>query len=339
MQEILISSLMSKTITCISPETPLGEAVQLMSDKRHSCVIVTENDHPLGIITERDLVKVLLQTDNNPALLDNPCSDSMSSPAITLLESETLFDALVINRSEKVRHLPVVDAHEKLVGLITQTDLSNAHFHLIEKQVEIIENSIAEKTRNLTTENQQLLMLSMEDHLMEIGNRRAMEVDLQHTHDQAVRNHQSYAVILLDVDYFKNFNDHYGHSAGDEALKQVGKQLKARTRGSDRLYRYGGEEILLLLPGADAAQALGSAQRQVQHLADLQLPHEKSPFKKITISAGVGCMSTSELQKDGWQEVVAQADHYLYQAKQAGRNQALGTANAAAAVTNTQGNL
>jgi len=317
---------MSKDITCIAPETPLLKAVQLMSDNRQSCVIITENEFPVGIITERNIVEVLLKTEKNPALLQDPSSRFMSSPAITLHDTETLFDAIVINRSEKVRHLPVLNKQDKLVGLVTQTDLTNAHFHLIELQAEIIESSIAEKTQNLTAENQELLLLSMEDHLMEIGNRRAMEADLQHTHEHAVKNQQDYSIILFDIDYFKNFNDHYGHAAGDEALKQTGKQLNASTRGSDRLYRYGGEEVLMLLPGCNAKQAYQSAQRHVQHLAELNLPHEKSPFQKLTVSAGVGHIDAAELQEKNWQDVVLQADKYLYQAKQAGRNQAVGQA-------------
>ena len=164
----------------------------------------------------------------------------------------------------------------------------------------------------------------MEDHLMEIGNRRAMEADLQHTHEHATRNQQQYSIILFDIDYFKNFNDHYGHTAGDEALKQAGKQLTAITRGSDRLYRYGGEEILLLLPGCNAQQAYLSAQRHVQLFAELNLPHEKSPFQKLTVSAGVGHIEATELEGKSWQDIVAQADKYLYQAKKAGRNQAMG---------------
>jgi len=164
----------------------------------------------------------------------------------------------------------------------------------------------------------------MEDHLMCIGNRRAMEADLHHTHEQAIRNQQNYAVILFDVDYFKNYNDHYGHSAGDEALRKISAQLKSMTRGTDRLYRYGGEEILLLLSAANAEQTLGSAQRQILHFTGLNLPHEKSPFNKITISAGVGYIAPQELKKKSWQDVVAEADKYLYEAKQAGRNQAKG---------------
>lgn len=324
MQQTYLDSLMSKKVTCISPDAPLVEALELMTNEKHSCVIISKNNYPIGIITERDLVKVLLASKDNPNIIEEPAKSFMSSPIITLHDTQTLFDAVVVNRTEKVRHLPVINEHNKLVGLVTQTDLTNAYFQQFEMQAEIIEKSIAEKTQDLTSENEELLLLSMEDHLMGIGNRRAMEADLQHTHDHAIKNQQDYTVILIDIDYFKNYNDHYGHTAGDEALKQTGARLKAATRSSDRLYRYGGEEILILLPGCTAEKAYQVAQRHIQNLANLNLPHEKSPFKKLTASAGIGHILPAELVGKTWQKVVEQADKYLYKAKQAGRNQVMG---------------
>jgi len=317
---------MTHEVIRLPPEEPLSKAIELMVTQRHSCTVVIENGEPVGILTEHDLIKVLHQPQTRQNLSTIPVADIMSSPIITLKEDDSFYDATVISRAEKVRHLPVIDKNNQLVGLVTQTNLTNAYFHLIELQTEQVENFVAEKTRDLTEKNQELLLLSMEDHLMEIGNRRAMEADLQHTHEHATRNQQQYSIILFDIDYFKNFNDHYGHTAGDEALKQTGKQLTAITRGSDRLYRYGGEEMLLLLPGCDAQHAYLSAQRHVQRFAELNLPHEKSPFQKLTVSAGVGHIEATELEGKSWQDIVAQADKYLYQAKQAGRNQAMGQA-------------
>lgn len=324
LQEITVNSLMTREITQLLPSDKLTAAIALMVSKRISCIVVTENNIPIGIITERDLVKLL----HNPQVLQNLTSilvsQVMASPIITLKDTDSFYDAIVVSRAEKVRHLPVINARNELAGLITNTDLTNAYVHIIELQAEQVANSVAEQTRDLAEKNEELLLLSMEDHLMCIGNRRSMEADLQHTHEQATRNQQNYSVILFDVDYFKSYNDHYGHSAGDEALRQISKQLKSVTRGTDRLYRYGGEEILLLLPGANNKQTQGSAQRQIQHIADLNLIHEKSAFDKITLSTGVGFITPEKLKQKTWQDVVAEADKYLYEAKQAGRNQIKG---------------
>ncbi|MEH6357530.1 MAG: diguanylate cyclase [Pseudomonadales bacterium] len=324
LQEITVDSLMTRQVTKLSPGNPLPQAIDLMVSQRLSCILVTENNTPVGIITERDLVKVLHNSQAHQNLQKISVAEVMTSPIITLKENDSFYDAIVVSRAEKIRHLPVINASNELVGLVSHTDLTNAYVHIIELQAEQVENSVAEKTRDLAEKNQELLLLSMEDHLMCIGNRRAMEADLQHTHEQAIRNQQDYTVILIDVDYFKNYNDHYGHSAGDEALKQTSKQLKTATRGSDRLYRYGGEEILILLPGCTAEQAYQVAQRHIKNLANLNLPHEKSPFEKLTASAGIGYINPTELEGKTWQEVVEQADEYLYKAKQAGRNQVMG---------------
>ena len=324
LQDITVDSLMTRQVTHVSPGSPLLQVIDLMISQRVSCILVTENNTPVGIITERDLVKVLHSPQAHQDLQHISVANVMTSPITTLEENDSFYEAIVVSRAEKVRHLPVINASNELVGLITHTDLTNAYVHLIELQAEQLENSVAEKTRDLAEKNQELLLLSMEDHLMCIGNRRAMEADLHHTHEQAIRNQQDYAVILFDIDYFKNYNDHYGHHAGDDALREVAKQLKSVTRGADRLYRYGGEEILLILSGANDKQTLGSAQRQIQYFANLNLPHEKSPFNKITLSAGVGYIAPQELKEKSWQDVVAKADKYLYEAKQAGRNQAKG---------------
>jgi len=324
LQEITVNSLMTHEVTQLSSKDKLTLAINLMASQGLSCIPITENKTPIGIITEHDLLKVLHNPQSYQNLDNLSVAEIMTSPIVTIKENDLFYDAIVISRAEKVRHLPVINSHNELVGLVTQTDLTNAYVHLIELQAEQVENFIAEKTRDLAEKNQELLLLSMEDHLMCIGNRRAMEADLQHTHEQAIRNQQNYAVILFDVDFFKKYNDHYGHTAGDDALREIGKQLKSVIRGSDRLYRYGGEEILLVLSGANDKQTLGSTQRQIQHFANLNLPHEKSPFNKITLSAGVGYISPEELKEKNWQDVVSQADKYLYQAKQAGRNQAKG---------------
>jgi len=324
LQEITVNSLMTREVTQLSPDDPLTMAIDIMVSQRVSCILVTENNIPIGIIKERDLVKALQIHQAKENLQNISVTEIMTSPITTLKENDSFYDAIVVSRAEKIRHLPVINTNNELVGLITHTDLTNAYVNLIELQAEQVDNSVAEKTRDLTEKNQALLLLSMEDHLMSIGNRRAMEADLQHTHEQAIRNQQNYAVILFDIDFFKKYNDHYGHSAGDDALREVGKQLKSVARSSDRLYRYGGEEILLILPGANIKQTLGSAQRQIQHFDNLNIPHEKSPFNKITLSAGVGYIAPAELKKKSWQDVVAEADKYLYAAKQAGRNQAKG---------------
>ena len=319
MQEITVKKLMSTGVSCLPPDASLQQAVKVMVEQRYSCIIIKQNDLPVGIITERDLVKVLNQ-ESQEIDLSLPISELMSAPISTLNQSDTLFDAIVISRAEKIRHLPVIDDDEHLVGLVTHTDLANAHFRVIELQTRMIENAVAAKTSELSLLNDELQTLSTEDHLMKIGNRRSMEVDLGRTHASSIRYEHPYSGLLLDIDFFKLYNDHYGHLAGDEALKSVANVLKENIRGSDRLYRYGGEELLLVLPNTNASQAEKVARKLLSSLVKSSIPHEKSVYKTLTVSCGGACVLNNGEMFSSWEELVEQADSNLYKAKNSGRN-------------------
>lgn len=305
---MLVNELMTKVIANVPPHEKLSSAVALMRKNSLSCVIVSEKEKPKGIITERDIVRLyseMMTTFEEPdtKALDPPVNDVMTMQPVCIQESTSLHDALMLAESRKVRHFLVIDNKEKLVGVITQTDMVNAYSALMAKQEE------------LETENKMLQLLSYEDSLMQIGNRRAMKVELSFCEDLKKRYKKTYAVALIDVDFFKKYNDHYGHHAGDEVLSKIASTVKNSMRETDRLFRYGGEEILMLLPEARNQYAFIAAERARKAVDDLKIPHAACPIGHITISAGVA----SENGKN-WQELVDRADKALYRAKNLGRN-------------------
>jgi diguanylate cyclase (GGDEF)-like protein len=316
-----IKELMSTEMVSIPPDAFLADAINSMVEHRYSCQIVVENGLPIGIITERDIVRLMSRFFSDKPERPVIVRDVMSKPVTTVTEATILFEALVISAAEKIRHLPVVDAAGRLQGLVTQVDLARAHVRLIEEQREILERDINCRDCELQQANEKLKALSMIDALMGIGNRRAMEVDLEHTHALTLRYKRSYATLIFDVDYFKNYNDTYGHMAGDEALRMVSEYLQTCIRKSDRLYRFGGEEILMLLPETTQQGAMILADRIVAGLAELQLPHASSPLGIITMSCGVACQS-HQPGHASWQDLVHLADQGLYSAKRNGRNRA-----------------
>ena len=321
MKEIPITELMSHDVELVTPDTPLRTVIHNMRSRGHSCCLIGEHHSPAGIVTERDLVKAMKSLIDNPALADQPVSAYMTAPPHTVRSDQSLFDALVISHAEKVRHLPVVDDDDKLAGIVTHTDLAHAHFHVIELQRTLIDRAIRDGTEVLVVANRELESLSMEDALLGIGNRRAMEVDMEHTHSLSTRHQRSYVVALLDVDHFKTYNDHYGHMAGDTALQQVTAIILSGIRRSDRLYRYGGEEFLLLLPDTAATGARSLTRRLLEKLHSAGLEHIMSPCKVITVSAGLSEYRQSATSRQlAWKDIVRQADQALYQAKQKGRN-------------------
>ena len=323
MDNIYVKDLMIANVVSIAPNALLIDVLKSMIDHRHSCMVVVDNNMPIGIVTERDIVRLMAEFLNNKPQPPIHVVDVMSVPVVTVKEETTLFEALVISSAQKIRHLPVVDMQGRLLGLVTQSDLAKAHFQVFERQREIIESSISTRTQELQLAHDQLKALSMMDALMGIGNRRAMEVDLDHTHALALRYKRSYAVMLFDVDFFKLYNDNYGHPAGDEALRQISTYLQSCIRKSDRLYRYGGEEILMLLPETPRDGAMILADRIIAGFAALNITHDASPLKVLTMSCGVACEDL-EPAFTSWQDVVSRADTLLYESKHSGRNRATG---------------
>lgn len=162
--------------------------------------------------------------------------------------------------------------------------------------------------------------LSYKDGLTGVANRRMFDSVLEVEWTNAVRNKQPLSMILLDIDYFKQYNDHYGHIQGDDCLKTVAHALgKAATRSRDFFARYGGEEFVLVLPETDAEAAQRVAERCRNLIFKEQIPHAHSAAGQIlTISLGVGTITPTH--KDEAIAFIEAVDRQLYQAKQRGRN-------------------
>lgn len=319
MDEIAVSRLMSQHVEYVNRGATLAEAANLMHGHRHSCLVVLDDDQPVGMITERDMVRALAEVLGGRSL-EGVVEACMSAPVVAVREDAGLFEALVLCRSRRIRHLPVIDANGRLAGILTQSDLVRAHLEMIESQRDLIEKAIAARTNELQEVNERLKALALEDSLLGIGNRRAMEVDLQYTHDAATRYGSSYSLAMFDVDSFKKYNDTYGHAAGDDVLRAISSTMRAGIRKSDRLYRYGGEEILLVLPMTDESDAARVCRRLIDSLHDLAIEHRLSSHDVVTMSCGIATVNDPALFTDGWGGVVKLADEALYQAKASGRN-------------------
>ena len=156
------------------------------------------------------------------------------------------------------------------------------------------------------------------DPLTRLNNRLKLAEDLDRLHQSSVRYGRDYSLALCDIDFFKSYNDTYGHQAGDSALQAVAEVLAAFRRQGDGIYRYGGDEILLVLPEQPASAAASALERFRATVQGLGITHSTSPAGVLTISVGIssfapGCGTDSE-------GLLRQADIALYEAKVAGRN-------------------
>ena len=201
---------------------------------------------------------------------------------------------------------------------------------LIWEQTEALD----EKGRALETANARLHQLSMIDGLTQVANRRRFDESLHEEWRRAQRAsgdritdrhgtaHEHMALLLIDIDYFKQYNDHYGHLAGDACLQEVAQLISGGIRRSgDLVARYGGEEFAVLLPATPLAGAFGVAERIRQAIWRRALPHEASPFGRVTICIGVA--DTQGTGCAGETDLIRLADAALYAAKKNGRNQAM----------------
>ncbi|MDQ0506150.1 sensor domain-containing diguanylate cyclase [Xanthobacter agilis] len=178
--------------------------------------------------------------------------------------------------------------------------------------------------RGLTNANRRFQLLAERDYLTTLFNRRQFEKIFRMELGSARRERQPVSLLIVDVDQFKRFNDHYGHAAGDRSLREVAKALvSACSRPRDSVCRYGGEEFAIVLPGTNHAGAQVVAERVRQAVFVLDLPHEASDLGRLSVS--VGGSTLERVPKIGdlttyRQTLLMSADAALYKAKQGGRN-------------------
>jgi len=162
---------------------------------------------------------------------------------------------------------------------------------------------------------------SLTDALTGLANRRALEEALRREWERAARAAAPLAVLVIDADRFKRYNDHFGHLAGDECLRRIATILGQSIRGMDMAGRYGGEEFVLLLPNADVARALVVAERARAAIESAGIAHVKDrPGDPHFVSVSIGVAATVPSGTDTAEALIARADEALYRAKSMGRN-------------------
>lgn len=186
-------------------------------------------------------------------------------------------------------------------------------------RVASMNRKLVERTASLRHESERALKIARIDPLTGINNRFSLTIDLNWAMAQASRYGHKYTIALCDVDFFKRFNDKYGHVAGDEVLKGVAEAMGSSLREGDRLYRYGGEEFLILLPEQTQDAGAVAMERLRQSVEALGIAHAASDAAKVvTVSAGIAEYDAArDVSPEDW---LRRADAALYRAKERGRN-------------------
>ncbi len=250
---------------------------------------------------ERDDLKLMLDTtiDHGDAV-QAQLSESNAHLATEIRErrrAEARIETLVRSLREKVRD------YELLVEILSE------HADAIDA---------ARDTQLSSLESQ-----AMSDSLTGLANRRALDQALiQHWRERHLHV-EGLSILLVDIDFFKLYNDSYGHQEGDACLTRVAQCMsETLSRPADLVARYGGEEFCVILPGTSEEGALGVARRLVAAVSGMQILHAKSPFHHVTISVGSATYfrALDETALAKCETLQARADAALYEAKQRGRN-------------------
>jgi diguanylate cyclase (GGDEF)-like protein len=192
---------------------------------------------------------------------------------------------------------------------------------------------LAHENRQLQIASHELRRLSISDALTNLGNRRHFEFTIDQEWNRAMRTQTPISLVMLDIDFFKNYNDNYGHQAGDTCLRLVAEKIGGfAKRPGDTSARYGGEEFALLLSGTELIQAGTVAEACRASVESLKIPHNHSEVSQVvTVSAGVATMIPNI--HSNRRALIEAADKALYQAKRDGRNRVvLGSSTSKAAV-------
>lgn len=261
-----------------------------------------------AVLPDLDVVEVCRRIKADPRWHDVPVlllTDTLEETAFDLVQTANACDYLT-----KPLQLPAFLGRLRMAcRLKEELDRSKAR-----------EQELLQATSQLKRLNGELQRLTVLDDLTGVANRRFFNTLLAQEWGRAVREVLPLSLILIDIDFFKNYNDYYGHQKGDECLCRVAAALNSSAkRSGDYVARYGGEEFVIILPHTGVQGAAAVAEGLRRRVETLGVEHARSPIHNhVTISLGVA--STVPERHGAAESLVAAADHAVYQAKQDGRN-------------------
>jgi len=291
-----VREYMTSPIHSIGQDATLKEVAKFMSSHKTSTVLVKNNTHDyIGVVTDVDFTRKVVA--NGYSVDTTKIESVMSSPIKTVDGSVSMAEANTLMLQSGIQRL-VVTKKGEIVGILSILNYFDYY------------NNVEEYLSNL----------AVHDGLTGVYNRRYFDETLVKEWKRAKREKTPLSIIMLDIDYFKKFNDTYGHQAGDECLIKVATTIsETLRRPADLMARYGGEEFVVVLPNVELDYSVEFSETIRVKIEALKIEHKESnanPF--ITVSLGVASIVPSS--KISSAELVGAADKALYNAKSKGRN-------------------
>ena len=309
-KQTIATLILQYKATTTYENTSTIQAIRLMKDNNSDSIIILDDSlKAIGIFTTKDFINLIHQNSD----LNNPISNYMTSPVNTLSENSTISEAIDFIRDKHFKRIVVTNDNDEITGILTQKELLRIIYN---KWIDFIKeegNRISKINEELLSKTTKLEEKASFDFLTKLYNRRKFNSFLEYEISKANRyKDQHLSLLLVDIDYFKNVNDTYGHLVGDNILQEISKILTICSRDTDIVARWEGEEFVLMLPQTNIEQAFFVGEK-------LRATIEKHKFddvKHITCSIGVGKFHQNE-DKD---TLFKRVDAALYKAKNSGRN-------------------
>ena len=302
---------MTSNVTSIAVATPLVEMANIMESQQLSSVVIVEHGFPIGIISERDMSNLsahLLRGGAPPEL-----RQLMSANPVTVSADQHYEHAAELMRRHKIGHVIAIESTGRLCGVFNQSDLLRARLHEIENQYNSSAYRVTKLNQSLEASQAELDRVAKQDPLLGIGNRFAMDEALL----TAAGSGRPYSVVVIDIDYFKRFNDYYNHASGDQALLDVCETSHLALNNKAKIFRQSGNTLLALFCDDELIDKTAYVETILQNVNDLAIPHTTAPLGKISVSIGIAHCFTQTSEPN---HVVFRALNARDAAKQHGGN-------------------
>lgn len=249
---------------------------------------------------------------------------------ISSIHSDEALNAYYQTKETLIQVISLTIALSILILLIVQINRKRAEQKILQTNQQL-ETRVKKRTlaleqakAELSVMNKELEVLAITDNLTGLFNKRYYDMQLVDEWHRCMRNNHPVAILIFDIDFFKQYNDYYGHQAGDECLKKVGKfltEVDINRRPGDVIARYGGEEFVVLLTAPTFDYCRSVAQKLCNGIRELNIPHERSKLAHTpVVTVSVGCALATDVKKNTPDTLLNQADKALYTAKHRGRN-------------------
>jgi diguanylate cyclase (GGDEF)-like protein len=307
---------MSRGTILIVEDNPLNSGILagILRDREYTVHLASDGPTGLRVIKEKPPELVLLDIRMEGMDGYEVCRRIKAEP--TTADIPVIFVSALDEALDKVKAFHVGGADYVTKPFPAFEVIARVQNHL---KIARLQKQLIVKNAELERANRMLQAMSYIDPLTGIANRRHFEEFLDQEWRRARRDNTPLALVMVDVDHFKQFNDTYGHRSGDDCLKYVATEISgALHRGGDLAARYGGEEFVVVLPGTELPGALVVAEEMRSRVERLRILHKASPHRVVTVSLGLACLRAGE--SDASDVLVNAADRALYRSKEAGRN-------------------